>query len=80
MATQANNTATQPRWRSLAEASEYSGGIPISTLRDWIRKGRLPAYRLGPRQLQVDLNDLDALRQRVPTAKAPRRAASTAER
>ena len=74
MAKQAAPPTAQPRWRSLSEASDYAGGIPISTLRDWIRRGILPAYRVGPRQLQVDLNDLDALRRRVPTAKAPRKA------
>jgi hypothetical protein len=37
-------------------------------MRDWIAKGLLPAYRLGPRQIQVDLNDIDALRTRIPAA------------
>jgi excisionase family DNA binding protein len=46
------------------EAVEYSR-IPWRTLRRWIKEGRLPAYRIGPRLIQVDLNDLDRLRRRL---------------
>jgi hypothetical protein len=56
----------EPRWATLASASDYST-IPVKTLRDWAAKGLLPLYRFGPRQLRVDLNDLDALVRRVPT-------------
>jgi hypothetical protein len=38
-------------------------------MRDWIKKGILPAYRIGPRLLQIDLNDIDRLRRRVPTVR-----------
>jgi excisionase family DNA binding protein len=37
------------------------------TIRRWIAEGLLPAYRLGPRALRVDLNDLDAMATRLPT-------------
>jgi excisionase family DNA binding protein len=57
----------EPRWATLAQAESYST-IPVRTLRDWAAKGRLPLYRFGPRQLRVNLNDLDTLVQRVPTA------------
>lgn len=56
-----------PRWASLAEAAVYSR-VPRSTLRRWIAQGLLPANRLGPRRIEVDLNDLDAMRQPIPTA------------
>jgi excisionase family DNA binding protein len=56
-----------PRWATLAEAAIYSK-VPRSTLRRWIAQGLLPAKRLGPRRIQVDLNDLDAMRQPIPTA------------
>ena len=56
-----------PRWASLAEAAVYSR-VPRSTLRRWIAQGLLPANRLGPRRIEVDLNDLNALRQPIPTA------------
>lgn len=63
----------QPRWASTAEAAEYSG-INIRTIRDWIHKGILPATRIGPRILQIDLNDVDDLRQSIrPTRPTGRR-------
>jgi excisionase family DNA binding protein len=37
-----------------------------NTIRRWIAEGRLPAYRVGPRRLRVDLADVEALI--VPTA------------
>ena len=54
----------EPRWATMNEAVEYSR-IPWRTLRRWIKEGRLPAYRIGPRLIQVDLNDLDRLRRRL---------------
>ena len=56
-----------PRWVSLLEAAEYAR-IPMRTMRSWVSQGWLPAYRIGPRQIQIDLNDVDALRRRIPTA------------
>jgi hypothetical protein len=41
-------------------------------VRDWVAKGRLPAYRIGPRRIQIDLNDIDAMRVRIPAANGPR--------
>lgn len=61
--------AKAPRWATLAEAVIYSK-TPRSTLRRWIAIGLLPGYRMGPRKLQVDLNDVDALRERIPAAEA----------
>jgi excisionase family DNA binding protein len=62
----------EPRYASFGEAVEYAN-IPPGTMRDWIRKGLLPAYRIGPRLLQIDLNDIDKMRRRVRTAKPSRR-------
>lgn len=62
---------TGPRWATLAEAAAYAH-VPVKTLRDWISKGHLPAYKMGPQRtslLQVDLADLDALRRQVPSAR-----------
>lgn len=36
------------------EAAERLG-IHVSTIRAWIRQGRIPAYKLGQRFLRVDL-------------------------
>jgi excisionase family DNA binding protein len=67
----------EPRYVSFNEAVEYAG-VPPGTLRDWIRRGVLPGYRMGPRLLQVDLNDLDRLRRRVPAARPPASEAESA--
>lgn len=40
-------------------------GISPRTLREWIRRGVLPGYRLGPRLIQVRRTDVDAIRQRM---------------
>ncbi|MCE3555444.1 helix-turn-helix domain-containing protein [Pseudonocardia sp. RS11V-5] len=54
---------------SLSTAAEYAD-CGVNTIRRWISEGRLPGYRLGPKLLKVDLNELDELAQRVPTAGA----------
>lgn len=62
-----------PRWASFPEACAYAH-LPPNTLRRYISEGRLPAYRIGPRLLQVNLDDVDRLRRLVPTVEpAPRR-------
>jgi excisionase family DNA binding protein len=61
-----NTNSPTPRYVSIAEAVAYAG-VPNKTLRDWIRRGLLPGYRIGPRLLQVDLNDIDRMRRRIPT-------------
>jgi excisionase family DNA binding protein len=60
----ARRPSPEPRWATMKEAVEYSR-IPWRTLRRWIGEGRLPGYRIGPRLIQVDLNDLDRLRRRL---------------
>ncbi|MDH3026837.1 helix-turn-helix domain-containing protein [Gordonia alkanivorans] len=48
------------RLESLAVAAEYADVSP-RTLRRYIASGRLVGYRVGPRLLKVDLNDVDTL-------------------
>lgn len=48
------------RLDTLSNAAEQFGVTP-KTLRRWIADGRIPGYRLGPRMLRVDLNELEAL-------------------
>lgn len=36
-------------------------GVSTQTIRRRIKDGSLPAYRLGPRLLRIDTDDLDAL-------------------
>jgi excisionase family DNA binding protein len=55
-----------PRRAKLSAAAEYAG-ISTKTLRRRIAEGILPGYRLGARTILVDLNDVDALLERIPT-------------
>jgi excisionase family DNA binding protein len=59
----------EPRWASLNEAATYMH-VSRNTLRNWIAWELLPAKRVGPRLIQVDLNDLDRLRTSIPVAAA----------
>jgi excisionase family DNA binding protein len=51
--------AEQGRWMSLAEAAAYLR-VGLSTVRDWLRDGRLTRYKAGARTL-LDRRELDAL-------------------
>lgn len=45
---------------SVAAAAGYAGVHP-QTIRLWYRTSRIPACRLGPRLIRIDLDDIDAL-------------------
>ncbi len=62
-----STSTTVRRWVSQVEAAEHLG-ITDRTLRRMVAAGDLPAYRLGPRLLRIDLADVDALLRRIPTA------------
>lgn len=55
----------------MAEAAERLKVNP-RTIRRRIADGTLRAYRLGPRQLRVDVADVDALAVAVPTLRDAR--------
>jgi len=55
-----------PRHAKLVSASHYSG-LCTKTLRRRIADGSLPGYRIGSRTIMVDLDDVDALFQPIPT-------------
>lgn len=61
----AGATELAPRWIDQRQAADYLG-ITDRTLRRMIAAGKLPAYRLGPRLLRIDVADLDALLRPVP--------------
>lgn len=50
----------QKRLTSLANAATYAD-LSQRTLRRYVAAGRLRAYRVGPRLLKVDLDDLDTI-------------------
>lgn len=57
----------QRRLISLAEAAERLDVCP-RTLRRYISAGRVTAYRIGPRLIKIDPNELDQMVIRVTNA------------
>lgn len=55
---------------SLAMAAGHAD-VSTRTLRRYIAQGRLTGYRVGPRLLKVDLNEVEQLARRIPTARGP---------
>ena len=55
------------RYASLATGAEYAH-CSIKTLRRRTSDGSLTGFRMGPRLIRVDLNELDALLRPIPTA------------
>ncbi len=62
-----NTRASRRHLVSLAEAAEQAGCNP-KTIRRRISDGSLSGFRMGPRLIRVDLNELDALLRPIPTA------------
>lgn len=52
---------------SLAAGAEYAD-VSVRTLRRYIAQGRLTGYRVGPRLVKVDLNELRQLARPIPAA------------
>lgn len=59
--------APPQRLTSVASAAAYADVSP-RTIRRWISAGLIPGYRVGPRLVKVDLEDLDLLARRIPAA------------
>lgn len=62
-------SASRPKGRltSIADAAEQFG-VHHSTIRRYISQGRIAGYRLGPRMIRVDLDELDAMLRPLATA------------
>lgn len=60
-------TQRQSRLVSIPVAAERLD-VSTKTLRRYIADGRLTAYRLGPKLLRVDLDELDAMLRPLATA------------
>lgn len=54
---------------TMSQGASYTN-VTERTLRRYIADGRLPAYRLGPRQIRLKVADLDDLFRQVPTVQA----------
>ena len=60
------SASKQPRrLASLADAATYAAVNP-RTIRRRVADGTLTGYRMGPRLLRIDLNELDAFLRPVP--------------
>jgi len=55
------------RFAAVSTAAEHAG-VSEKTIRRRISDGSLPGYRLGPRLIRIDLNELDALLRPIPAA------------
>jgi excisionase family DNA binding protein len=53
------------RHASTAQAAERAGVHPRTILR-YIARGELTGYRVGPKLIKVDLDEIDALFRRIP--------------
>jgi excisionase family DNA binding protein len=60
-------TPTRRRLASLATAAEHLG-VCTRTVRRLISNGELTGYRIGPRAIRVDLNEVDELARPIPAA------------
>lgn len=60
-------TATTTRRIKLSVAAERYG-VSVMTLRRRIAEGKLTGYRLGARIIVVDVAELDAMFEPIPTA------------
>lgn len=59
---------TLPTYVSLEQAAEITGQS-VKTIRRRISDGTIPAYRFGPRQIRIKLEDLEAMARRIPSAR-----------
>lgn len=61
------STCTVRRYESLAQAAERTG-VSSRTLRRRIAGGQLTAFRVGPRIIRLDPQEVDRLFVVIPTA------------
>ena len=61
--------ASRRQYESVGDAAARVG-VSTKTVRRWIASGQLAGYRMGPRLLRVDPDDLDRMLTLIPTARA----------
>ncbi len=62
-----SSTALRRHLVNINQAAEHFG-VSARTIRRYIAAGRVTGYRTGPRLIRVDLNELDAMLQPIPSA------------
>ena len=60
-----SSDTTQPRWGSFSQAAR-EWGVSRTTVTRWAAAGRIRACRVGDSRIQVDLNDIDRMREPLP--------------
>jgi excisionase family DNA binding protein len=66
------NTPSQTSRRQYESVGDAAArvGVSTKTVRRWIASGQLPGYRMGPRLLRVDPDDVDRMLTLIPSARA----------
>ena len=59
--------ASRRQYESIVDAAARIG-VSTKTVRRWIASGHLAGYRIGPRLLRVDPDELDKMLTLIPTA------------
>jgi excisionase family DNA binding protein len=59
---------TRPQRLTSVENAAHYADVGTRTIRRWIANGRLRAYRVGPRLVKIDLDDVDKLAVPIPAA------------
>jgi len=67
MSTRTPNRSVR-RLESIPGAADYLG-VCTKTIRRMISRGEIRAFRVGPKILRVDLNEIDAMLRPIPSAK-----------
>lgn len=58
--------AVAPRFANLATAAQITG-VSTRSIRRYIDAGRITGYRIGPRMIRIDLNELQDMLTPIPT-------------
>lgn len=61
---------TRREYESILDAATRVG-VSTKTVRRWIAAGHLRGYRMGPRLLRVDPDELDRMLTLIPTVASP---------
>ncbi|MDN5731202.1 MAG: helix-turn-helix domain-containing protein [Yaniella sp.] len=54
-------------WQTIPQSAE-AAGVSTSTIRRWIARGHLRAYKFGPRAIRIDPADLNGMAEEVNPA------------